>query len=181
MSPVLKTSRSLSPTRSTMPWKSRLAEMPCWMLLMIASSFARCVDLGCVRSSTLCSRDCDQRALSIATAAWLASMASRSRSESWKRPNSAVDVRVEHADELVRATSGATMRERCASSLPRSGEYERDAMRERRTSASEARPRARAPRHPRRSAPCEPARLAPSTTRERAARARLRRSRSPPR
>ena len=38
MSPVLNTSRSLSPTRSTMAWKSSLAAMPCWMLLMTASS-----------------------------------------------------------------------------------------------------------------------------------------------
>ena len=42
MSPVANTSRSLSPTRSTMAWKSSAPAMPCWMLLMIASSPARC-------------------------------------------------------------------------------------------------------------------------------------------
>ena len=37
-SPVLNTSRSLSPTRSMIAWKSSFAAMPCWMLLMTASS-----------------------------------------------------------------------------------------------------------------------------------------------
>ena len=36
------TSRSLSPTRSTIAWKSSSAAMPCWMLLITASSAARC-------------------------------------------------------------------------------------------------------------------------------------------
>src|SRR5438552_5221557 len=38
---VLNTSRSLSPTRSTMAWKSSLVAKPCWMELMIASSAFR--------------------------------------------------------------------------------------------------------------------------------------------
>ena len=38
----LKTSRSLSPTRSTIAWKSSTAAMPCWMLLITASSALRC-------------------------------------------------------------------------------------------------------------------------------------------
>ena len=42
MSSLFSTSRSLSPTRSTMPWKSSEPAMPCWMLLMIVSSPARC-------------------------------------------------------------------------------------------------------------------------------------------
>ena len=86
MSPVSNTSRSLSPTRSTMAWKSSFAAMPCWMLLISASSPARCSSSP-VRSATFCSRLRAQRALSSATAAWLASMARRSRSLSWKRPN----------------------------------------------------------------------------------------------
>ena len=42
MSPVSKTSRSLSPTRSKIAWKSSSAAMPSWMLLMTASSALRC-------------------------------------------------------------------------------------------------------------------------------------------
>ena len=41
MLPVFSTSRSLSPTRSMMAWKSSAAAMPCWMLLITASSAAR--------------------------------------------------------------------------------------------------------------------------------------------
>ena len=37
-SPVAKTSRSLSPTRSTIAWKSSSALTPCWMLSITASS-----------------------------------------------------------------------------------------------------------------------------------------------
>ena len=42
MSPVANTSRSLSPTRSTIAWKSSSAAIPCWMLLITASSALRC-------------------------------------------------------------------------------------------------------------------------------------------
>ena len=41
-SPNRSTSRSLSPTRSMMAWKPSSAAMPCWMLLMTASSLVRC-------------------------------------------------------------------------------------------------------------------------------------------
>ena len=41
-SPVRKTSRNLSPTRSTIAWKSSFSAIPCWMLLMTESSAARC-------------------------------------------------------------------------------------------------------------------------------------------
>jgi len=41
MSPVPNTSRSLSPTRFTIPVKSSEPAMPCWMLLMTASSATR--------------------------------------------------------------------------------------------------------------------------------------------
>src|SRR5436190_8859917 len=40
---VLKTLRSLSPTRSTIAWKSSLVAKPCWIELMIASSALRCL------------------------------------------------------------------------------------------------------------------------------------------
>ncbi len=42
MSSVLSTSRSLSPTRFTIAWKSSEAATPCWMLLMTASSAFLC-------------------------------------------------------------------------------------------------------------------------------------------
>ena len=43
------TSRSLSPTRSTIAWKSSSAAMPCWMLLMTASS--ACALLGLLQQA----------------------------------------------------------------------------------------------------------------------------------
>ena len=79
MSPVLNTSRSLSPTRSTMAWKSSSAAMPCWMLLITASSAARCsVSLSrrCVSSK--------RRAFSSATPMLAATVLSRRTSASPK-------------------------------------------------------------------------------------------------
>ena len=73
---VLNTSRSLSPTRSTMAWKSSLAAMPCWMLLMTASSALRC--------SVSFSRRCvssNRRAFSSATPMLAATVVSRRTSD----------------------------------------------------------------------------------------------------
>ena len=65
--------------------------MPCWMLLMIGELAGALLEHGEVELLRAL-RDflleaCDHCALSSATAAWLASIARRSRSASWKRPN----------------------------------------------------------------------------------------------
>ena len=77
MSPVSNTSRSLSPTRSMIAWKSSSAARPCWMLLMTASSAVRCsVSLSrrCVSSK--------RRAFSSATPMLAASVSSSRTSDS---------------------------------------------------------------------------------------------------
>jgi hypothetical protein len=100
MSPLRKTSRSLSPTRSTIAWKSRLAEMPCWMLLMMASSFARCV-ISAVRSSTFSSSDLRPARVVEGDGG----LAREHREEVAvgivEATEHAVDVRVQHADDVV--------------------------------------------------------------------------------
>ncbi len=74
---VARTSRSLSPTRSTMPWKLSSAAIPCWMLLITASSALRC--------SVSLSRRCvsaNRRAFSSATAMLAARVCSKRTSDS---------------------------------------------------------------------------------------------------
>jgi hypothetical protein len=76
---LLNTSRSLSPTRSTIPWNSSFEAMPCWMLLITASSALRCA----VSFSSRCV-SAKLRALSSATPMLEATVVSRRSSASPK-------------------------------------------------------------------------------------------------
>ncbi len=67
MSPVANTSRSLSPTMSTMAWKSSAEPTACWMLLITASSALRCSVSFSRRVVSL-----NRCTFPIAIAAWLA-------------------------------------------------------------------------------------------------------------
>ena len=86
MSSLCSTSRSLSPTSSTMPWKSSepgdalLDAVDDGELARRAAPARSCARRPCAPSPAA------KRTLASATAAWLASIASRSRSPSWKRP-----------------------------------------------------------------------------------------------
>ena len=73
----LVTSRSLSPTRSMIAWKSSSAAIPSWMLLITANSAARCS--LCLNSRCVSSK---RRAFSSATLIELARVCSNRTSES---------------------------------------------------------------------------------------------------
>ncbi len=97
--PVRKTSRSLSPTRSTIAFRSSSAEIPCWIALMTANSALRCAfsffsRWFSARNASICAelgaasgvRAFPVRAPASATAASAARAARASRSRAPNRP-----------------------------------------------------------------------------------------------
>ena len=163
-----------------MAWKLSSAAMPSWMLLISASSAARCsvrafdAVSSAVRSATFASRPCANCALSSATAACAASIAIRSRSVSWKRPNAPSMSRYRQPSNRCCAISGAIRRERWSSAAAPSGTWRRLAARVRRASSSHGATCAAARPHPRPSAAARrrscgpPAPSSTSSTRSRA-------------